>query len=298
MDGLIIIAIPIICVLIIVIGSKLTYRPSKTSVKFQESFWNDSDYENERKLLEILNDTTPFAHVNESLPIKAKQEQHKVCYSANHNKIKNLIGSGAEIVIACGADPLLNHGTWEELDVLTSQVIIQKRPYYATRVLTASTPLYNIIRITNEVEKVTQHRQVNVATQATLGGIIGGSTGAIIGAANAIQKNAAGGEKVTTGLIKNYGFWGGYGCGIIDTIYISKAIMDKVGTPPNHFVVSKTNDYWIIEDTRTTYGGNGLIGGYDKTGHEELLNYFQKIVEHYSASCKYNNGIFEIGKPE
>lgn len=271
---------------------KKLIKPLNYGAKFKLAFMNDDDYENDRLILKILDEMSPFSHVSKNIKSNAKEDQYQACHRTNHNKLKKLVNAGADIVIACGADPVLAQGNAEGIDVLTSQVIIQKRANLETRVLTTATSLLNIMQVQQGYEKITQRRQVDVATQTTLGGILGGSTGAIIGAANAIQQNDAGGEKNTTGLKKFYGLQSLYGFGTIDTIYISTALIKKIGDPPKHFVVSRTDAYWVLEDERTAYSGNGMIGGYDGKPHEELVNYIVKAMQFYFDNCKYKNGSF------
>lgn len=282
-------------VITVIVWNKL--KPLKNNIHFKNAFFNDENYENSRKFLELLNDTPPFSHINQNASTKAKIEQHQICYKENHRKLQNLISAGADIVIACGADPLLKQDIFEEIDILTPDVIIQKRLLVGVKIRTTATSVINHIIITcKNYTKLTQRREVNVATQATLGGIIGGSTGAIIGAANAIQQNAAGGEQVTTGLKAYYGLQCGFGGGTIDTIYISTSIINKIGAPPKHFVTTRTKDYWVLEDVRTAYTGNGMIGGYDETAHKECVNYIAKAIQFYFENCKYKNCCFFLDK--
>lgn len=284
------ICVAVLCIIVLVFRKKKNNNSKpKVSGNYKSIFWGSEDFDSERSLLNKLEEITPFKRFTKDDSEQAKKDNKENYHKDNQQKMGELIDAGAKIVIASGANPL----TVVErvgIDVITPEVVFQKKCGLATRVIsTASVNTSDIIFVNHWLEKVTEKRQASVVGQAIVGGIVAGGAGAVVGAANSANQNASGGKEVTAGLLKYYFLSLMYSGDTVDAIYISTSVIDEFGEPPLEFVTNKRKNYWVIEATNR----NRMVGGCDKDTYDAYIAYIDKVLKHYKANAKYK-GRFAI----
>lgn len=264
----------------------------KTKTKKLGNFWDDfnaqSRFEKERVMLRTLQ-KTQFAKYSPKTPKDL---------SKNMDKLEGLIEDGATAVFCGGIVSV-----WKNLyiNVVMPNAVITKRDKnndgqaWEYDVDSRFTERPWVVPFDETISTRTEKKQSSVVGQALVGGAIAGGVGAVVGAANAVSQNAVGGKThtsktTTTRYCLKYNFLGG---GEIDTILISTSVFERIGQPPEKFVVKKNEKYWCLQAvesfSRRNHGlDDDLLSGVDSAEHEKLKKFIDKLFDCYKANDRHN----------
>ena len=176
---------------------------------------NDPQFAAERRLKELVELTKPFREVGPVISIEALKADILVCQEKNIAACLSLIDAGADIVFADAVKPLPRRSRETKLFVLTPACTISK-----------------ISTLTHPAEEACFHPELRDQLDVIRYSAAQGADGSTYTLSYYTKPCYA--EKIRR--------WE------LDTVFVSKRVIDRYGEPPAQFVAAKTQDAWILGD--------------------------------------------------